>query len=232
MKNDLQVLYEDNHLFGVVKPAGMLVQGDRTGDVSLLDIARQWLIEKYQKPGSAFVGMVHRLDRPVAGVVLLAKTSKAASRLTAQFRDRTTHKSYLAVVEGDVAPPSGRLLHYIKRGTTNRRVKIAAAPFEDAQNAELSYVVRDRRDGLSFVEVTLHTGRHHQIRAQFACIGHPIVGDHKYGARSILPDKSLALFAWQLEVAHPTLHTPVRLQAAPPRQWPWNVFAWDDSVSA
>ena len=92
--------------------------------------------------------------------------------------------------------------------------------------------VRDRRDGLSFVEVTLRTGRHHQIRAQFACIGHPIVGDHKYGARSILPDKSLALFAWQLEVAHPTLHTPVRLQAAPPRQWPWNVFAWDDSVSA
>ena len=232
MKNDLQVLYEDNHLLGVVKPAGMLVQGDRTGDVSLLDIARQWLIEKYQKPGSAFVGMVHRLDRPVAGVVLLAKTSKAASRLTAQFRDRTTHKSYLAVVEGDVDPPSGRLLHYIKRGTTNRRVKIAAAPFEDAQNAELSYIVRDQRDGLSFVEVTLHTGRHHQIRAQFACIGHPIVGDHKYGARSILPDKSLALFAWQLEVAHPTLHTPVRLQAPLPRQWPWNVFAWDDSVSA
>lgn len=224
MQKTLHVLYEDNHLLAVVKPAGLLVQGDRTGDVSLLDIAKQWLIETYQKPGNAFVGMVHRLDRPVAGVVLFAKTSKAASRLTDQFRERTVKKSYLAVVEGEVAPPAGRLTHYIQRGTTNRRVKIAAAPFGDAQQAELSYKTLDAREGLSLLLVNIHTGRHHQIRAQFSFLRHPIVGDHKYGAKQILPDKSLALFAWRLEVTHPTLNTPVTLEAPLPTSWPWTCF--------
>lgn len=220
----LNVLYEDNHLLAVVKPAGMLVQGDKTGDLSLLDLAKQWLIEKYQKPGNAFLGLVHRLDRPVAGVVVFAKTSKAASRLSIQFRERTVQKFYLAVVSGRMTPSSGTLIHYIKKRPGNRRVHIAEQPFQDAGNAELTYTVIEETVDHSLVRVQIHTGRHHQIRAQLSHIGYPLVGDRKYGSRIMMPDKQLALFASQIRFLHPTKKTELVIQVFPPAQWPWTLF--------
>ncbi len=227
---DLQILYEDNHLLAVFKPAGLLTQGDKTGDISLLELTKQWLIEKYHKPGKAFLGMMHRLDRPVAGVVLFAKTSKAANRLSLQFRARTVQKSYLAVLQGLVTPESGRLRHYIRKRPGNRRVQIARQPFEDAQNAELRYTVLEYADGNSLVYVRLHTGRHHQIRAQFSAIGHPILGDRKYRSAITFSDKNLALFAFQLIVKHPTLDTDITLQASLPDIPPWTLFHTRHSV--
>jgi 23S rRNA pseudouridine1911/1915/1917 synthase len=257
----LAVLHEDNHLLVVVKPAGLLVQGDNTGDVTLLEIAKQWLIQKYKKPGNAFLGLVHRLDRPVAGVVVLAKTSKAASRLSTQFRERTVQKFYLAVVEGRVTPASGTLTHYIKKRLSNRRVQIANQPFPDGSKAELSYKMLEEiaipgqhvtDDGhhlqggvhlnqleatskvdsnsvtslvYSLLQVQIHTGRHHQIRAQLSYLRHPIAGDRKYGARTMLPNKDLALFASQITILHPTQKTEMTFRAEPPDKWPWTLFS-------
>jgi 23S rRNA pseudouridine1911/1915/1917 synthase len=223
--SDLTILYEDNHVLGVFKPAGVLVQGDRTGDTTLLELAKLWLIEKYQKPGNAFLGLVHRLDRPVAGVVIFAKTSKAASRLSHQFRARTIQKSYLAVVEGRLSPPSGTLVHYIrKHERRNRPVHIAETPFEDAKRAELSYALLEEADGNSLVQIQIQTGRHHQIRAQLAALGHPIIGDYKYRSRQMLPERKIALFALQICFKHPTLDQAVTVQAPLPDHWPWTLF--------
>jgi 23S rRNA pseudouridine1911/1915/1917 synthase len=224
--SQFKVLYEDNHLLGVLKPAGMLIQGDKTGDVSLLDIAKQWVIEKYQKPGNAFLGLVHRLDRPVAGVVVFAKTSKAANRLSIQFRDRTVQKFYLAVAEGHITPVSGTLGHYIRKRGVNRRVQISESPIEGGNKAELTYTVLEEQSDKSLIQVRIHTGRHHQIRAQFAYIGHPIVGDQKYRSSISLPDRNLALFAAELRFMHPTLNTEITIQAAPPDDWPWTIFKY------
>lgn len=222
--SELQVLYEDNHLLAVLKPAGTLVQGDRTGDISLLEIAKQWLIEKYNKPGNVFLGLVHRLDRPVAGVMVLAKTSKAASRLSNQFRERTVQKSYLTVVEGIVTPSSGTLVHYIRKRPGNRRVQISDQPVEEGSKAELTYAVLKTTADKSLVQVMIHTGRHHQIRAQFSYIGHPIIGDHKYGTHIPLPNRKIALFASCISFTHPTQKTPVTIQTPAPNEWPWTIF--------
>jgi 23S rRNA pseudouridine1911/1915/1917 synthase len=222
--SELTVLYEDNHLLVVLKPAGLLIQGDKTGDTTLLQVAKQWLIDKYQKPGNAFLGLVHRLDRPVAGVVVFAKTSKAASRLSTQFRQRTVRKSYLAVIEGQLEPSSATLTHYIKKRMGNRRVHIAEQPFPDAQQASLSYNVLETKHDYTLVQVNIHTGRHHQIRAQLSHIGHPIIGDRKYGSKTTLSDKSLALFASQISIQHPIQQIEMTFQASPPNQWPWTLF--------
>ena len=222
--SELQVLYEDNHLLAVVKPAGILIQGDKTGDISLLAIAKQWLIEKYRKPGNAFLGLVHRLDRPVAGVVVFAKTSKAANRLCLQFRDRTVQKSYLAVVEGHVNPSAGTLIHYIRKRGEKRRVHISENPLPGGSHAELTYTVLAETADKSLVDVVIHTGRHHQIRAQFAHIGHPILGDYKYRSRIHLPERDIALFAVQLSVTHPVLNTTITFRAPLVKQWPWTLF--------
>lgn len=222
--SQLQVLFEDNHLLVVLKPFGVLVQGDKTGDISLLEIAKQWLIEKYQKPGNAFVGLVHRLDRPASGVMVFAKTSKAASRLSIQFRERTVKKSYLAIVDGSVNPSSGTLIHYIRKRPGNRRVHISKNPIEGGDKAELTYKTLEEIDNLSLMSVSIHTGRHHQIRAQFSFIGHPIVGDYKYKSRIELSHKNIMLLAYQLSFTHPTLKTLQSFQAPLPNQWPWRLF--------
>ncbi|MEZ4749271.1 MAG: RluA family pseudouridine synthase [Bdellovibrionota bacterium] len=191
-----QVLYEDNHLLVVFKPAGWLTQGDQSGDPSLMDWAKAYLKEKYHKPGNVFLGLVHRLDKQVPGIVLFAKTSKGASRLSEQFRSRQVEKKYLALVEGK-APDSGKLVHYLS-DDASRGVYVQKNPGPELKRAELLFHTIKRFECQSLVEVTLLTGRKHQIRAQLSAIGHPIVGDTKYGAGGT-PGSRIALLAHSLQ---------------------------------
>jgi 23S rRNA pseudouridine1911/1915/1917 synthase len=218
----IRILYEDNHLVGVFKPAGLLVQGDRTGDVTLIALVKTYIKEKYNKPGNVYLGLVHRLDRPVSGVVLYARTSKAASRLTREFRERRVEKVYLAVVNGDVARSSGEITSFITR--THMKSRIADRADVRAKEAVLSYRVLGREGGLSLLEILPKTGRHHQIRLQLADLGHPVVGDVKYGAPEMLADRTIALHAGILVAKHPTKDLSVRLAAPPPRTNPWTRF--------
>jgi 23S rRNA pseudouridine1911/1915/1917 synthase len=213
------VLYVDNHLLAVYKPSGLLVQGDRTGDVCLLDLAKRWIKERYDKPGNVFLAMVHRLDRPVAGVVLFARTSKAAGRLARQFRERRVDKRYLAVVQGAVAQESQRCIDHIER--QGRKSRVVLAPTTNSQEARLSYTRLDTADDTSLLEVTLETGRRHQIRIQLSRMGHPILGDLRYGAGKPLPGKQVALLARSLSVEHPTRKTRLDLVCPIPQKWPW-----------
>jgi len=218
----IKILYEDNHLLGVFKEAGRLVQGDRTGDVTLLSLAKDYLKYKYKKTGNIFLGLVHRLDRPVSGVVLFARTSKAASRLATEFRLRRVDKTYLAVIEGRPQPASGTLVSNIIR--THMRSRVIREPSPKAKEAELSYRVLTASEGLSLVEIKPATGRHHQIRVQFSTAGYPIAGDLKYGASDKLADRSIALHAAGLSVKHPVRDEQVRLEISPPRRYPWDLF--------
>jgi 23S rRNA pseudouridine1911/1915/1917 synthase len=205
----LRVLYEDNHLIAVHKPAGLLTQGDRSGDETLMEVVKQFLAAKYHKPGRVFLGLIHRLDRQVAGIVLFAKTSKGASRLSAQFRERTVSKLYHARLEGVVAPPHGRLVNLIAQREDAARVRVMTEPSSDAKQASLTYrTLAENRDDC-VVEVELETGRKHQIRAQFAHIGHPLVGDRLYGARRSWQPGGIALCAVRLTFQHPVAKTPV-----------------------
>ncbi len=213
------VPYVDNHLLAVYKPSGLLVQGDHTGDPCLLDLGKIWLKRRYDKPGRVFLGMVHRLDRPVAGVVLFARTSKAAARLSGQFRDRTVEKRYLAVVHGRVEWPDGRLVHHIER--RERRSRIREAATADSQEARLRYTVLERTDDCSLLSLVLETGRRHQIRIQLAHMGHPILGDLRYGAAAPLDNRQIALLAHSLAVDHPTRGERLVLTSPVPREWPW-----------
>lgn len=213
------VLYTDNHLLAVYKPAGLLVQGDRTGDIPLIDLARQWVKQNYDKPGQVYLGLVHRLDRPVAGVILFCRTSKAAGRISEQFRTGQTQKRYVAIVEGELQQSHGRLINHIeRRGSSGRIVKNATG--KSAQ-ARLSFQCLATRNKSSLVGIDLETGRHHQIRLQFSHIGHPVLGDLRYGASSPLPQKQIGLFAEQLTVNHPTLKQKLTFTAPLPRGWPW-----------
>lgn len=213
------VFYEDNHLLVVYKPSGLLIQGDRSRDVSLLDLARRWIKIRYQKPGNVFLALVHRLDRPVAGVTVFARTSKAASRLSEQFRTNTVEKQYMAVVEGVVPDAAGELVNSMeRRGPTSR---ILHAPTAKTQEARLSYRVLDAGENRSFLEIELHTGRHHQIRAQLGHMGFPILGDLRYGGSKPLPQKQLALFASSLSFFHPTRKTRMDFSCPLPAGWPW-----------
>lgn len=190
----MKILYEDNHLIAVYKPAGMLVQGDATGDVCLMDEVKKYLKETYQKPGNVFLGLLHRLDRPVQGIVLFAKTSKGASRLSEQFREHTIQKIYTAVVSGE-PKKSGTLVHWISKDENKNKVEVFDKETRDALRAELSYEVVKSDGKHSLVKITLKTGRPHQIRAQFSHIGHPLVGDTKYGGEK---NKELLLAATEL----------------------------------
>jgi 23S rRNA pseudouridine1911/1915/1917 synthase len=225
-ETQIQVLYEDNHLLALFKPAGILVQGDRTGDLSLLDWAKGWLKVKYEKPGRVFVGLVHRLDRPVPGVVLLARTSKAAARLSEQFRNRLVKKTYWAVIYGQIHPSRGSLGgELVKEGTKS----FPAVPGDPrGKTAELTYTVIERKARYSLVEITLITGRHHQIRVQFAAMGHPILGDIKYGAPPQFgappgqaPEQGIALLAKRLTCLHPTKGVEMTFESPLPEKWPW-----------
>lgn len=195
---DLNVLYEDNHVIAVYKPAGILVQEDKTGDPSLLDQVKYYLKTKYHKLGNVFLGLVHRLDRPVSGIIIFGKTSKGASRLSEQFREHTVEKIYHALVVGQPKLPQGTLVHHLEKNHATNKVSIHEEPTATSQAAELHYSVVQSNGSHSLLKIILGTGRSHQIRAQLATIGHPIVGDVKYGAPQPLPDKSLALCATSL----------------------------------
>lgn len=221
------IFFEDNHLLAVYKPSGLLVQGDHTGDISLLDLGKQWIKARYHKPGNVFLAMVHRLDRPVAGVILFARTTKAAGRLAKQFRDRTVRKRYLAVVHGRLHNRSGRLIHHIVREHNHSRVVPSA--ITNSQEARLSYKVLDSSEQRSLLQVKLETGRRHQIRIQLAQLGHPILGDLRYGASKPLPQKQIALLAQALSVDHPTLDKRLTIQSPEPEGWPWPSGKHDSS---
>lgn len=215
------VIYCDNHLLAVDKPAGMPVQADSSGDLDLQSWAKLWIAREFAKPGAVFCGIVHRLDRPARGVVVLARTSKAAARLSRQFADRTTHKVYQAVVVGAVADSAGDWIDHLASGDGSTRVVPSAHPA--AQRAALAWQVVGRGAGQTLLRIELHTGRKHQIRVQCAHRGHPLLGDLRYGAPTPLPDRSIALWAQALTVTHPTRPEPLTFVSAPPPGWPWQL---------
>ncbi len=210
----LTILYEDNHLLVVRKPIGVLSQGDHTGDPNLLDLGKAYLKDKYQKPGNVFLGLVQRLDRPVSGVMVFARTSKGAARLSEQIRNRTIQKQYWALAEGKL-PKSGHLEHQI----AHRQSKSRIVEPPEGQHAKLSYQCLDYKNNISWLEIQLNTGRHHQIRIQFSHIGHPLIGDYKYGSRKPYPDRSFALHAQSLTFTHPTTQEILTFTADPDPHW-------------
>ncbi|HET8932916.1 MAG TPA: RluA family pseudouridine synthase [Polyangiales bacterium] len=214
-KPTFEVLFEDNHLIAVCKPAGLLTQADQSGQPNLLDEVKHWLAVQYRKPGNVFLGMLHRLDRPVAGVVLFAKTSKAASRLSEQFRKRSVTKIYLARVHGVMRPAKGRLVHFHRHDEGERAVRLFDTASESTKIASLIYETRWVDHAESVLEVQLETGRKHQIRAQLAHVGHPIVGDALYGSQRQHRDARISLCARQLTVEHPISKLPLTVCMPP-----------------
>lgn len=215
-----EVIYEDNHLIAVNKPAGLLTQGDKTGDVTLSDQVKQYIKEKYHKPGAVFLGVVHRLDRPVSGVVVLARTSKALSRMNELFRERETVKIYWAVTAQRPPRQEANLVHWLKKDEAKNRTTVFPRETPGALRSELHYRLIKSISGRYLLEVTPLTGRSHQIRAQLAAAGMPIFGDLKYGASDETGDGSIALHSRRLEFVHPVRNEPVKLLASlPKREW-------------
>jgi 23S rRNA pseudouridine1911/1915/1917 synthase len=213
------VLYLDNHLIAVCKPAGILTQADDSGDESLMDQVKAWIKTEFNKPGNVFLGLIHRLDRNVSGVVLFARTSKGASRLSEQFRNKTTEKFYRAIVEGKPQSAQASLSHHLRKEKT-LKATVFQRPGKDTKHAELEYKMLKNYEGTSLLEIKLHTGRFHQIRSQLAFIGHPVLGDKKYGAVTPLPERQIALYAHRLIFKHPINKEKVCVESPPPQFWP------------
>lgn len=199
----MRVVYEDNHIIVVYKESGEIVQGDKTGDIPLSDIVKDYIKEKYQKPGNVFLGVVHRLDRPVSGLVVFARTSKALSRLNEMFRTGDVHKTYWAITKEQPAELEGRLEHWLVRNEKQNKSYAYTREKPGAKKAILEYKVIGRTDNYNLLEVRLLTGRHHQIRCQLAAMGCPIKGDLKYGARRSNPDGSISLLSRRVQFVHP-----------------------------
>lgn len=214
----MDVLYEDNHLLVVNKPALLPTMGVDASRPSLLSLAKEYVRLKYNKPGNVYLGVVSRLDAPVTGVVLLARTSKAASRLTEAFRSRAVQKLYWAVVRGCPNPPHGTLEHYLRKDERHRKMHVTNAGAADAQLARLQYEVRADSGEFSLLEVQLETGRKHQIRVQLAKLGHPVLGDRKYGSADPFAS-GIALHSRRLQIEHPIRNEPLEFVAPPPVTW-------------
>lgn len=198
-----QIVFEDNHLLIINKKTGQLVQGDKTGDASLLDLIKDFVKKRDQKPGNVFLGLVHRIDRPTSGLVIYAKTSKALTRLTQMVKNREIKKTYWAVVAKEMIPQSQRLVHYLHKNEKTNKSTVFIKPTENAKESILSYQIIKTLDNFQLLEVDLETGRHHQIRAQLSKIGVPIKGDLKYGSPRSNPDGGIHLHARRLEFIHP-----------------------------
>jgi len=215
----MHVLYEDNHLIAVYKPAGVLVQGDASGDRTLMDDVKDYIKKKYNKPGDVFLGLLHRLDKPTSGIILFARTSKGASRLSTQFRNREIKKTYHALVEGKLEKTSGTLINYLRKNDAKYRMEVFDDETKDSKRAELDYTVVDVIRNNTLVKINLKTGRKHQIRAQFAHSGHPVVGDVKYGAEHKLQDGSIRLCATTLQFTTATGGEEKTIEIDVPEEW-------------
>lgn len=221
----MTVLYEDNHLIIVNKQAGEIVQGDKTGDTPLSDIVKDWLKEKHNKPGNVYLGVVHRLDRPVSGVVLFAKTSKALPRLNKMFAEHDkVSKTYWAIVQNRPQASKGTLTHWLTRQEKNNTARAYDREVPGAKKAVLDYELIASGDRYHLLEIHLHTGRHHQIRCQLAKMGCPIKGDLKYGAPRSNPDGSISLHARNLTLEHPVSHETISVTAPVPDDRLWRAL--------
>jgi 23S rRNA pseudouridine1911/1915/1917 synthase len=227
-KHPIDILYEDNHLLIVVKPPNLPTQADESGDPDLLSLLKEDLKVRYQKPGNVYLGLVHRLDRPVGGVMVFAKTSKAASRLSDQVRTRKIRKTYVAVVHGTTAQANARLTHILAKNAKTNMVSVVGMDHPDGKEAVLDYSVLGSKDGLSLVKIDLLTGRPHQIRVQFAAIGCPLFGDQRYGQAFSLPGQQIALWATRLVFEHPTTQEALTFRCPPPQALPWT--KWDAPI--
>lgn len=224
MKKRLEVIYEDNHIIAVNKQAGDLVQGDKTGDETLADDVKAYIKNKYKKPGDVFLGIVHRLDRPVSGVVLFARTSKALTRLNMMFQDKTIKKTYWAIVDKRPDNEEGHLEHYIKKNQEKNKSNLYDRERSGTKKAILNYRLILSFTNYHLLEVDLETGRHHQIRAQLARIGCHIKGDLKYGSKRSNPDAGISLHARSITFIHPVKKEPITITATPPDDNLWNEF--------
>lgn len=221
----MQPLYEDNHIIIVYKESGEIVQGDKTGDLPLSFTVKEWLKEKYQKPGNVFLGVVHRLDRPVAGLVVFAKTSKALSRLNDLFRKGEVHKTYWAIVQRKPEVAEATLTHWLVRNERQNKTYAYNREVPGSKKAVLKYRLVSRSDRYFLLEINLMTGRHHQIRTQLAHIGCPIKGDLKYGAPRSSPDGGISLLSHRVEFVHPVSKLPIDVVSPLPDDKLWHVLA-------
>ncbi|MNY14992.1 Ribosomal large subunit pseudouridine synthase D [compost metagenome] len=217
MNLESQIIFEDNHLLVINKKAGQLVQGDKTGDLSLLELIKDFIKKRDEKPGNVFLGLVHRIDRPTSGLVIYAKTSKALSRLTVMVKNREVKKTYWAIVGKEMIPKSQRLIHYLQKNEKTNKATVFIKPTDKAKESILNYQIIKTLDNYQLLEIDLETGRHHQIRAQLSKIGVPIKGDLKYGAPRSNPDGGISLHARKLEFEHPVTKEKVEIVAPVPQ---------------
>ncbi|MCZ4319371.1 RluA family pseudouridine synthase [Aequorivita viscosa] len=221
-KDNLQVLFEDNHLIVVNKRPGDIVQGDKTGDTPLSEVVKEYIAEKYNKPGAVYLGVVHRLDRPTSGIVVFARTSKALGRLNKMFSERETEKIYWAVVKNAPPKTEDSLIHFLKRNPKQNKSYAHLKEVPDSKKAILHYKLLKKLDNYYLLEIVLETGRHHQIRSQLAAIGCAIKGDLKYGSDRSNPDGSIHLHAKNLRLIHPVQKEEIKFEATTPNDAVWN----------
>lgn len=223
-KDNLQVLYEDNHLIVINKRVGDIVQGDKTGDKPLSEVVKEYIKGKYNKPGEVFLGVVHRLDRPTSGIVVFARTSKALSRLNETFKNKENQKIYWALVKNCPPKVKETLIHFLTRNTKNNTSKAYVKEVSNSKKSSLSYSILSKLDNYYALEIELHTGRHHQIRCQLAAIGCPIKGDLKYGFNRSNPDGGIHLHARKLTLKHPVSKEIITFIASTPEDSLWNLI--------
>ncbi len=224
MSTKIPVLFEDNHLLVVEKPPNVLSQGDQTGDKDMLTLLKSDIKERYNKPGNVYLGLVHRLDRPVGGVMIFAKTSKAASRLSDQIRRRVFKKTYMAVIHGKPLKNKDILTHYLLKDNKVNRVSVVKEGTEGSKEAVLDFEIIDSIEDYSLVKINLHTGRPHQIRVQFSTIGHPLYGDQRYGNKVNKIGDQIALWSYEITCQHPTLKENMTFTGSLPKREPWIWF--------
>lgn len=223
-KNNLQILHEDNHIIVVNKRVGDIVQGDKTGDKPLSEVVKEYIKVKYNKPGEVFLGVVHRLDRPTTGIIVFARTSKALTRMNELFSNRETQKTYWAIIKNKPKNAEDKLVHFLKRNEKNNTSKAYLKEVPDSKLAILEYKIIATLQNYSALEINLHTGRHHQIRAQLSAIGSPIKGDLKYGFDRSNPDGGIHLHARKLVFVHPVTKENIQIIAPTPNDVIWNAI--------